>query len=246
MYKSGLLRAHFGNFHRIIRLALLGGILSNPGCGGPVKESSVLTVRPEKSVKTESKEDATGATSDSIPACEIRINDERTNVVFSKQNDWFLTVTKRGNVDCQNDADIVRIDMAGIHINLTVYPLSSKLDFEQAMQLLIEGYATGVSRGVVFDPPLTFEEVSVGENGRRALISDGRFEQDGQFMHLLTSVTGVVNSNNHAVFHVVFWKLEESDLKKNAQLARDTIATVSSSWFRLSDVDQFGKIVNNW
>lgn len=210
------------------------------GCAGTSKVSAT----PEKASVSTDKKKTDSRTQKSI--CEIHSNGERTDVVVSKQNDWIVPVVKGGQVECDSQSGIAKVAMSGIHINLTVSQLSPYICFEQALQLLLEGYIHGVSESVAFETPLSFEEKRVGEYRRRALVSDGRFTQDGQRMHLLTAVTGVVNSRNQAIFHVVFWKLPESDLRKNEQLAHDTLATISASWYRLSDVDGRGQVVNNW
>ena len=219
-------------------------ILSILGCAGASKAPTTPENNSASAKRTESSTSASMAPSGDI--CEVHYNDDRTNVVISKQNDWIVPVVKGGQVECDDESGIAKVAMSGIHINLTVSELSPYICFEQALQLLLEGYVRGVSESVAFEQPLAFEERNVGEHGRRALISDGRFKQGDQYMHLLTAVTGVVNTHNQAVFHVVFWKLSESELRKNEHLAHETLFTISAAWFRLSDVDKKGEIANVW
>lgn len=236
MYKKSVIRECCA--HAVI--STLSLLVFMMGCAGTSKVSAA----PEKESASTDTKDIDSQIQESI--CEIHGNDERTDVVISKQNDWIVPVVKGGEVECNHKSGIAKVAMSGIHINLTVSQLSPYICFEQALQLLLEGYIRGVSQSVAFETPLSFEEKSVGEYGRRALVSDGRFTQDGQHMHLLTAVTGVVNSRNQAIFHVVFWKLLESDLRQNEQLAHDTLSTISASWYRLSDVNGSGQVVNNW
>ncbi len=227
-----------------LSLALLALLL---GCGGAPKEAAEPQPGSAGDPATEEGQAAqTEAPAPQGAACRVKENDEETVVVFSEENDWFFTANKESQIDCKNERGIADINMAGIRVNLTVQQLESELTLDQAVQELLKGYAEGVSESVSFDKPLTFEEKSIGEHGRRAFISDGRFEVNGQTLHLLTSVTAAMNANNEGIFHIVFWNLEEGDFKENEKLALETLETVSAYWFRLSDLDEEGNFVKQW
>ncbi len=180
------------------------------------------------------------------PMCTVEENDDESNIVFSKENDWYFTVSKDSNVDCQNNRGTADVEMAGIHINVYVQPLSDELTLEQAAEQFINGYIQGVSGSISFEAPLSFESRKIGEYGRESYFSDGQFVLENTTFHLVTSITVTANENNQGIFHTVFWRLEANDFKENHQLAMDTIDTVSSSWFRLSDINEEGAITNFW
>lgn len=244
------LRDSSRGFLRIIALLNLSLVALLLGCGGASKEAaepqSASNADPSTASGQAAQTEAPAAQAGSRPACQVKENDEETVVVFSEENDWFFTANKESIIDCNNERGVADINMAGIRVNLTVQALGTELTLDEAVQELIRGYTEGVSKSVSFDKPLTFEEKIIGEHGRRAFMSDGRFEANGQTLHLLTSVTAAMNANNEGIFHIVFWNLEEGDFKENEKLAHDTLETVSAYWFRLSDLDDEGNFVKQW
>jgi hypothetical protein len=203
---------------------------------------------PEKTDQPASSKPATSSAAGRPigPVCQMEENDDESNIVFSRENDWYFTVSKDSNVDCQNNRGTADVEMSGIHINVYVQPLSDELTLEQAAEQFINGYIQGVSGSISFDSPLSFESRKIGEYGRQSYFSDGQFVLENTTFHLVTSITATTNENNQGVFHTVFWRLEANDFKENHQLAMDTIDAVSSSWFRLSDINEEGAITNFW
>lgn len=203
---------------------------------------------PEQNNHPASSESATSspAARPTGPVCQMEENDDESNIVFSRENDWYFTVSKDSNVSCQNNRGTADVEMAGIHINVYVQPLSDELTLEQAAEQFIKGYIQGVSGSIAFESPLSFEPRKIGDHGRQAYFSDGQFVLENTTFHLVTSITAATNENNQGIFHTVFWRLEANDFKENHQLAMETIDAVSSSWFRLSDINEEGTITNFW
>ncbi|MBN2340738.1 MAG: hypothetical protein JXX29_22175 [Deltaproteobacteria bacterium] len=198
------------------------------------------------SPQTETPNNEYGNAAASTPLCVMVENDEKSNVVFSKENDWFLTVSKDSAVNCDPQQGYAAIDMAGIHINVVSQPLSGEGTLEQDIQAVITGYIQGFEKNITFDTPLAFTQKAIGEHGRRSYFSDASFELDGKRFHLLTSITAVETRNNAGIFHVVFWRVEENDYEQNKQVALEAVETISYSWFRLSDTDDEGNFITKW
>jgi hypothetical protein len=218
-----------------------GNDSSTPAPSATSDDAGQTTATAEQSVAP-----AAPARQPAVPMCTVEENDDESNIVFSRENDWYFTVSKDSNVDCQNNRGTADVEMAGIHINVYVQPLSDELTLEQAAEQFINGYIQGVSGSISFEAPLSFESRKIGEYGRQSYFSDGQFVLENTTFHLVTSITATTNENNQGVFHTVFWRLEANDFKENHQLAMDTIDTVSSSWFRLSDINEEGAITNFW
>lgn len=243
--------AYFNNTKKCFYgLSFIAMIIAATSCGGASSGANTSTTPASEGDAAESgaatSAEGSGNKAAKGPVCEVAENDSESNVVFSKNDDWYFTVSTDTNVSCENERGIADVELAGLHINVVIQPLTPGASFDQDMQAFLSGYMKGVSSGIPFETPPTFESRNIGEKGRQAYFSNGKFQVEGNSFYFVTSITGALNANNDGVYHVVFWSLQEADFKENEQMALETIDTLSSSWFRLSDLDDEGNLVNMW
>ncbi|MBN2344546.1 MAG: hypothetical protein JXX29_01385 [Deltaproteobacteria bacterium] len=227
------------------------------GCGGAAQESETETIS-EPIMPVEEVVEAPAVAEPQRPAaiqrtagredekkCRVEEIEEGVIQVVSDMADWFLHVTPSSQVECGTFGGKVKITDGNLTIKVeSLVPNETAGDIEaelrdQAARFIksemAEKYGSGSN--------LEFTETKVGKKKRKALCVEANLDLKGMAGKIAACVTSKQNINDEIIVHRVYWVGPESEFTE-ADAKR--VKEEASNWFRYSDTDMTGKILNVW
>jgi len=178
--------------------------------------------------------------------CRVVDQSDGTRMVYSEDNDWYLYLGSDEAVDCNVRGGGFKASNSSQVITITVLTPMLDGDFTES------GVRAEISRRSVsrlmtnyqLSHSFTYSPVEIGEARRAALCADITFEQNNAQRHLVSCITSVKNVNGDILAHSVEYVTAFDNTDPAAAFTAAT--AISASWYRGTDSDRAGNLVNNW
>lgn len=178
--------------------------------------------------------------------CKVTDVDEELNVVVSLKDDWFMSVGKTAAANCDIDKPYVSIELGGIKVVIVTEPFAPGKNFEESLKEAIGKFSGGLSEGFGTEVKISYEQKTVGELKRAVTIGHSDIVYNNQKLHLIEYITGNENVDGNAIYHFATWILPEQEYLADVNQVTNLMEIVSTSWMRLSDLDEEGNIIKPW
>ncbi|MBN2802771.1 MAG: hypothetical protein JXR91_06730 [Deltaproteobacteria bacterium] len=179
--------------------------------------------------------------------CSVTDQEDGTNMVVSNLKDWFLYVPLSAKVECGTFGGDVTIEDGPVTI--MVKSLVPNGTADKTMEAEFRGQTvkyitTSLREKYGSAPSEEFKEVKIGKYKRPALCIDAPLDLKGTKGQIAACVTSKTNADGEIIIHRVLWigPLDEYNPKETFTSVKKSAA----AWFRYSDTDGMGKLMQNW
>lgn len=178
--------------------------------------------------------------------CRVDEQEDGTIQVVSDEADWFLYASATAQVECGTFGGKVKIVDGPLTIKVeSLIPKESSGKIEAELrERATQFIETEMADKYKNTTDLVFEQTKVGRKKRPALCIDTDLDMDGFPGKIVACVTSKKNVNDEVVVHRAYWvgTIDQYDAKETVQQVKKE----SASWYRYSDTDMMGKILNSW
>lgn len=179
--------------------------------------------------------------------CLVEELDEESMIVHSYQDDWFINTPKGSKISNDIKNHFVQVQEEGITTYILVEKSKKESGVDDYAKQFSKGFIKGITKSLGCTEEMELKQSKVGENKRPAIYGDISFKVEEVNLRLLASITYAKNSNKDYITHVTTYVVDEESFKSNKDdLWNSLFENYSCAWYRYSDTDDDGNIVNNW
>lgn len=177
--------------------------------------------------------------------CEVDPQPDGTKMLFSDENDWYFYVSESATVNCSKMGGKVEVTDSSSNITLLLLtPLGNSNE-----KTLVEEFSHNHLKKLkaIHSLPLnaTFQWEKLGNAKRNAFCLETEFKKEGSNIFLVSCITAKTNANDD-VLTFISTHFNQIKKKKDKTHIFKAVAKSSVEWFRNSDTDANGALINLW